>query len=523
MELLEESQRAVYNKAEGSLAFFLQQAWPVIEPGTPYQHNWHIDCVAEHLQAVQRGEITRLIINQPPRSLKSLLVSVCWPAWCWALDPKLRWMFASYSASLAAYHSVLRRLLIQSDWYRHNWDKVCLTDDQNLKMEFANTHRGIMTATSVGGSAIGKGGDILVFDDPLNPTEAASPVMRENANRWIRQSFLTRLNDKHTGRIVGVMQRLHEQDTSGMLLAMGGWTHLCLPAEAERRTVVPFPGGRTKLRKPGDLLFPAREGRAELDRRKVELGSYGYAGQYQQRPSPAEGGMLKREWWRFWYPREMTPPAPITVRREDGSLRECPQCPLPDRFDESLLSWDMAFKGASGSDYVVGQYWARCAAEKYLIDQQRAQADFPTTLQMVLRMVARYPEADAVLVEDKANGPAVLQTLRREVGGLIPVTPAGGKESRVHAVAPAIEAGNVYLPHPSACAWVEPFIERAAAFPNAEHDDEIDAMSQALLRLKGHALPWPIEDLAPDEDAAWHALLERLGIPPDAQELHTGW
>lgn len=492
----------------------------MLEPTNPLQPNWHIRYIAEHLETVFHGDCTRLIINQPPRSLKSLLVSVCWPAWCWVHDPSLRWMFASYSASLAAFHSLLRRMLIQSDWYQGNWGQtVRLRGDQHQKMEFANTRRGMMIATSVGGTAIGKGGDILVFDDPLNPTEAASPAMRETANTWIRRSFLTRLNDPQRGRIVGVMQRLHEQDTTGLLLAQGGWTHLCLPAEAEAHEVLVSPrtGEVMEERNPGDLLFPAREGAAELARKRIELGSYGYAGQYQQRPSPAEGGLLKRHWWRFWYPRDVDAPPPVTVPQEDGSQVTCAQAPLPEAFDETLLSWDMAFKGTDSSDYVVGQCWARQGTEKFLLDQERQQADFPATIQLVLAMLRRHPQAGAVLVEDKANGPAVLQVLAREVAGLIPVNPAGGKEARVHAVSPAIEAGNIYLPHPALHPWVHAFIERAAAFPHAAHDDELDALSQALLRLKKHDLPWPASDDDPDDD--WQSLLSRLGIAVEER----GW
>lgn len=513
-------------EAETSLSSFLRQAWHVIEPGTVYRHNWHIDCICEHLEAVYRGQITRLLINEPPRSLKSVVVSIMWPVWCWLHDPALRWMFTSYSASLSTFHSVLRRLLLQSDWYQQRWgERLHLLGDQNQKTEFANDRLGMMIATSVGGTSIGKGGDILVFDDPLNPTEASSPVQRENANTWIRQGFLTRLNDKKSGRIVGVMQRLHEQDTSGMLLDMGGWTHLCLPAEAEKRTVITFPiSGRTVVREAGDLLFPEREGPEELARRKVELGAYGYAGQYQQRPSPEEGGVLKRHWWKFWYPRGAEVPAPVTAKRADGSVATCAQVPLPERFDEELLSWDMTFKDTAGADYVVGQAWGRSGADMYLRGQERAQADLPATISLVRRMVSRYPQATAVLVEDKANGPAVLQMLRREVAGLIPVNPQGGKVARINAVAPLIEAGNVYLPHPQLFPWVWEFIERAAAFPNAAHDDEEDALSQALLRLKRHDVTWPeCDEPSNSDDEQWNDLLERLDIQPENHATPTGW
>ena len=521
--LLQVGPTARQRHAEDALRWFLCQAWPILEPTTPFIDNWHIDCIAEHLEAVAAGQIRRLLINQPPRSLKSTLVSICWPVWCWSARPELRFMFASYSQSLAAFHSVQRRLLLRSDWYRRAWPQVRLTRDQNQKHEFSNTRQGMMIATSVGGTAIGKGGDILVFDDPLSPTEAASAAMRQTTNDWIRQGFLTRLNHPSTGCVVGVMQRLHAEDTAGMPLAMGDWHHLCLPAEAEERQVISFPmSGKQLIREPGDLLFPAREGREELARKKRQLGSYAYAGQYQQRPAPAEGGLLKRCWWRFWYPTPQwhgrpgheeilstadnrnanyqengsftggtpvppgTVPPPVTVRLDDGALYVCPQVALPEYFPYILQSWDMAFKETEASDFVVGQVWGNCQADKFLLEQLRGRMDFPKTLASVRALAERYPQAYAILIEDKANGAAVVSTLQREISGIIAVSPEGGKEARVHAVAAGIEAGNVYLPHPACFPWVQELIEECAAFPNATHDDQVDALSQALLRYIQH-------------------------------------
>ncbi len=517
-----------------SLVNFIDRAWLTLEPGTPYQHNWHIDCIAEHLQAVTSGQIRRLIINQPPRSLKSTLVSICWPVWSWITDPESRWMFASYAQSLSTFHSLQRRLLIQSDWYQDAWPHVQLARDQNQKMEFNNTRQGMMIATSVGGTSIGKGGDVLVFDDPLSPTEAASEAARLNANDWIRQGFLTRLNDPKTGRIVGVMQRLHEEDTTGMLLAMGEWTHLCLPAEAEERLVVHFPvSGRELVRESGDILFPGREGVEELARKRIELGSYAYAGQYQQRPSPAEGGLLKRAWWRFWYQGSTPAPAPVTVRLVDGTAHECAQIALPDpRYNrdtplhERLQSWDMAFKETETSDFVVGQYWARRGADKFLLDQVRGRWDFPATLQVVRDCSARWLLASAILIEEAANGAAVVASLRHDIAGIIPIKPSGGKEARVNACAPAIEAGNVYLPHPlmPGFGWVQAFIDECAAFPNAAHDDQVDAMSQALARLlRANAYSAPPPARPPTAAQRVARDIESIGGPKRPPPISTGW
>ncbi|HEY3416601.1 MAG TPA: phage terminase large subunit, partial [Armatimonadota bacterium] len=489
--------------------------------------NWHIECIAEHLDAVSRGQIMRLIINQPPRSMKSTLVSIMWPVWSWAQCPELRWMFASYAQSLSTFHSIQRRLIIQSPWFRARWGaQVRLADDQNQKMEFYNTRQGMMIATSVGGTSIGKGGDVLVFDDPLNPTEASSLTERETANNWIRQGFLTRLNDQKTGRIVGVMQRLHERDTTGMLLELGGWEHLCLPAEAERRTVIHFPiSGRELVREPGDILFPEREGPAEIARKKIELGAYGYAGQYQQRPSPAGGGILKDCWWRYWYPADRPAPPPVVVTGANGEPCSCPQVPLPMEFERWLESWDCNMIASATSDLTVGQVWAKRGAEKYLLDQVSAHADVTIAMQMVTELSAKWPQAQAKYIEAKAAGPEVIRKLGASLSGLIAVTPKGDKISRVRAVEPTIQAGDVYLPHPTLYPWVSAFVGEHSAFPTGAKDDQVDATSQALSKMLDYAAEEVFGALESEtsEDASWQETLVKLGGVAPGGAVKTGW
>lgn len=288
-------------KAEQSLRAFVEQAWPILEPDTPFIPNWHIDWLVEHLEAVTAGEMTRVLINVPPRSMKSLLVSVLWPAWEWIRRPGGRWIFASHAEALSTKHSLDRRTLLQSAWYQGRWgDQVQLASDQNVKGEFQNTKRGVMIATSTGGSITGKGGDRIIVDDLHNPQQAESDAQRETALAYFRQTLSTRLDNKRTGAIVVVMQRLHERDLSALCLDLG-FVHVCLPAEAETRTDIVFPrSGRTLTRESGELLWPAREGRLELDGQKRLLGSMAYAGQYQQRPVPAGGAIFKREWFQYY-------------------------------------------------------------------------------------------------------------------------------------------------------------------------------------------------------------------------------
>ena len=469
---------------ESSLSAFIQSAWHVIEPNTTYLHNWHVDLISEHLEAVTLGQLRRVIFNIPPRYMKSIQVSVCWPVWWWIKNPSMRFLCVSYSDKLALEHSGKGRSIVRSDWYQKNWGaQIQIASDHDKLSDFANTRGGHRQATSVGGSSTGLGGECLIFDDPMNPREAASKLARKTANDWIRDSFLNRLNDKKKGVIVGVMQRLNEQDTTGMLEEMGGWTIVKLPSVAEERTVISFPRSlREIIREPGDLLFPDREGPEEIAEQRTILREYGFSGQYQQNPSPQEGGLLKRYWWRFWYPSDLPTPQPITVKKEDGTEAECVQIPLPTDLTDHLHSWDMAFKETESSDFVVGQAWAKQSANKFLLGQTRARMDFPKSMQAVKNLKDLYPEAQTILIEDKANGSAVISSLQNEISGIIPVNPEGGKEARVNAVSSGIESGNVYLPHPQYAQWVNSLIEEASAFPKATHDDQVDAMTQALTR-----------------------------------------
>ena len=481
-----------------SLSTYIKHSWPIIEPGAEYLHNWHIDAIAEHLEAVTAGQIKRLIINIPPRYAKSITVTVMWPTWEWLHHPETRWIFASYSASLSTKHSMDRRTIIMSEWYQRNFDKVFKlanagSRDQNMlntKSEFQNDKRGTMFSTSVGGSVTGIGGNRIVIDDPHNPKEAQSDAERRAGITFFDQTLYTRLDDKKKGAIVVVMQRLHESDLTGHLLQQGGWEHLCIPATSEGKTVISLPSGKEIEREDGHILWPEREGKEELEQTKRALGSYAYAGQYQQRPAPSEGGILKRHWWRYWhFPGQKLPP--VTVRLPDGEYLNIENIPLPERFDEQIQSWDMAFKDTKTSAYVAGQAWGRVRADCFLLDQIRDKLDFVKTVEAVKTLTAKWPRAHAKLIEDKANGPAVIASLQHDIPGIIAIPAKDSKEARAHAISPFIEAGNVYLPHPQIFNWVDDLIEEAVSFPNGKYKDQVDTLTQALARLsfEGNKVP----------------------------------
>ena len=418
----------------------------------------------------------------------SSLVTIIGPVWDWVHRPQDRFMFASYDQSLSTKHSVDRRTLIRSQWFQDRFgDRFRLSGDQDVKTEFSNNRRGHMIATSIRGSATGKGGDHIVIDDPLNPKQAPSDKQREETNRLFDQTFSQRLDDKERGTITVVMQRLHEKDLTGHLLEKGGWEHVKLPNPDLRGSVVSFPrSGRKVERPPGDILWPERESPKAVDHAKTSLGSQAFAGQYGQDPSPAEGGIFKRKWWGFWKPAAFELP-PVTIQLPEevvvARLVDLPSVP------EKLQSWDCAFKDTKASDYVVGQVWGARGARRFLLDQVRDRMSFSRTLKEIPKLSELHPDAYAKLIEDKANGPAVIDTLKDEVVGILPVEPQGGKEARAHAVSPQVEGGQVFLPHPAIAPWVWDFIEEAAVFPNGAHDDQVDAMTQALLRLMHHGQP----------------------------------
>lgn len=479
MPSLEEIQA---EKARRSLRAFVEQAWHVLEPSTPFVPGWHIDAICEHLEAVTNGEIFDLLINIPPRHAKSLLL-VFWQAWRWITKPGLRYLCSSYAQTLSNRDSLRCRRLIESPWYQSRYGHIYqLAGDQNAKIRFDNTALGYRIATSVGGIGTGEGADIISCDDPHNVTEAPSALVRKSTIDWWSQTMSTRGNDPKTVARVIVMQRVHEEDLSQWAIDHG-YEHLCMPAEYEGtkyRTSIGWEDPRTQ---DGELLWSEQFGRDEIEKLKESLGSYGAAAQLQQRPAPLEGGIIKRHWWRFWKPKGVDLP-PVRVKLATGELVECPVVERPPAMSQEIQSWDMAFKDTKASAYVAGGVWGRLGANKYLLDQVREKLSFTETLRAVRDLTKAHPRAVTKLVEDKANGPAVISTLKDEIPGLIAVQPEGDKEGRLLAVSPMIESGNVFLPHPALFPWVDDFINEFANFPNSIYKDQIDQTSQALRRLE---------------------------------------
>jgi predicted phage terminase large subunit-like protein len=472
----EEAIRADAALCSGSLRLFLTGAWAVVEPATVFKPNWHIDALCEHLQAANRGEIRRLLINLPPRHMKSLTVSVFFPAWTWTFAPHTRFLTVSYGANLAERDAIRTRDLLRSTWYGERWPELELKGDVNRASRYENTQTGYRIATGVGGEATGEGGDVIIIDDPLKLEEAQSTAALARVVDWHDGTISTRFNDPQTGIEVVVMQRLDERDLAGHLLEQEGWIHLCLPARYE--TSHPFLWPEDPRTREGELLWPAHFPESALTQLEQSLGSFRAAGQLQQRPAAAEGELLKRGWWQYYDP-SYTHPDKITM--------------LP-KFTLIVASWDTAFENKTTSDYVVGQLWGVSGPDRYLLYSYRRHANLQGTIE-AMRHVHRWGEerwpqaAHAILIEKAANGAEIVNQLKRELPGVLPIIVSNDKITRALAAALAAEAGNVYLPGraaPDTAAgyhapdWVANFIEEAATFPNGRHDDQVDAFSQAM-------------------------------------------
>ena len=470
-----------------SLKEFTKSCWPTIEPGREFFDNWHIDAISEHLQAVVEGDIKRLIINIPPRHMKSISVAVALPAWAWTIQPEKRFLFASYAASLSVRDSVKCRRLITSRWYQNHFgDGFTLTGDQNQKQRFENDKTGQRIATSVDGALTGEGGDIIVIDDPHNVREAESSAVREGVLDWWDQAMQTRLNDPKTGAFILIMQRVHENDLTGHILANEHeeWDHLCLPARYEighptpPRSRLYFTDPRTK---EGELLWPDRLDEGTLMKLERSLGAYASAGQLQQRPMPKGGGILRAEWWVPW----------------DGD-------DLPD-IEYVIQSWDTAFSTKEKSSYSARTTWGvfRKAGQvnAIVLDMWYDRVTYPELRRIAQDSYYEY-EPDAVLIEKKASGQSLLQDLRMAGIPVLEYSPDRDKEARAHASSALLEDGRIWFP--SNKKWAKNLIDICAAFPAGDNDDIVDTCTQAWLRLrKGwfvtHSQDYEDEDYEPKQ------------------------
>ena len=443
-----------------SLAEFAKRAWKVLEPAAELKWGWALDAICLHLEAVTRGEITRLLVNVPPGSMKSLLTSVIWPAWEWGPRglPEMRFIGTAHEEQLAIRDSRRCRDLIKSEWYQSLWP-IELASDLDGKREFGNTQKGVRQARAFT-SMTGVRGDRVILDDPVSADNANSAAKLDAVRIAFTETLPTRVNSEKSA-IVVIMQRLNEKDVSGVILEMGlPYVHLCIPMrfEPDRRctTAIGWTDPRTH---EGELMFPERFGEEQVRELEKTLGSYGTAGQLQQRPSPRGGAILKTPWFRYW--------------------RALP--PLDFRF----IGVDTAQKTETRHDFSVLQCWARSmTGEAVLIDQVRGKWESPELLVQARAFWMKHLHSSlgatlrGMYVEDKVSGTGLIQTLRREGVPVLPIPRSKDKISRGDDAAPFIESGNVLLPQDAP--WLSEFLDEAATFPAGAHDDQLDPMFDAV-------------------------------------------
>ncbi len=484
---------------ERSLRAFVSDAWRFVDPA-PFQDNWHVDVICEHLEAVSRGQIRDLIVNQPPRTQKSLTVAVFWPVWDWLAHPGRRFLFNSYAIDLSVRDAVRARRLIDSWWFQARWgDRFQLVGDQNVKSRYENDHGGYRLSSSVGGSNTGEGGDILAFDDPHNVKEGESDTKREGTVLWWNEVMPSRKNDPKTSARVVVQQRVHDRDVVGVSLAEGGWHHLCLPMEYEPKvyaTGVSLPDGSEQQLSLGEacpvtgsphdprtvegqLMWPERFPPEEVAKLRRQLGSYAYSAQYQQDPHPRTGAVFDPNW-----------------------LRDLPR-PLQRQTLTLVQAWDLNWSEKDTADYTVAATVGMDSLEQLFLlsilrdrfdgTEDPDDPDQPTKLDLAMaeHIIATRPQL--VVVEIGAFKQAATHQLIRRVRKLlrgryacpiVGVEVSTDKVMRARILEGPGQAGELYADRQAP--WWPAFAAEASRFPLGEHDDQVDAYDLAVTAALEH-------------------------------------
>lgn len=472
--------------ARRSLADFFRLSWSVLEPSTPLVWNWHLEAVCEHVQALLEGRIPsrNLVVNVPPGSSKSRIVSVCTTPWMWLRSPGWRAIYSSANPRNVTRDSVYARQLIESAWYQESFNPSWeLAPDQNTKLHYKNTAGGFRQAFGAGAKVTGDRADALFMDDMLDAADAANPkgeskAAREEFARWYDNAFANRVNDMRRSTRCMVAQRLHEADPVGHVMKSGDWEALVIPQEFELIKVNPNAADSPKVRRPptsigwddprkveGELLDPVRFPADELAKERRRLGSRGYAAQHQQRPAPAEGAILKRSWFK-WY---QTP--------KDGNGTQLPPAGIVKALGITRVGvgWDTALGEKTTNDYTAGVAMGEAPNRFYVLDRVKDRIDAPSVKATVVQVHTKWSAAvDVVEGGSSASGKATAQTLRASTNLPIIEQPVmSDKVTALNSVAPTVEAGVIYLPEDQP--WALELVESLVAFPTAEHDDDVDA------------------------------------------------
>ena len=437
------------------LPSFIAKCFATLDPGQTYHENWHVHHIAHQLTRVSAGEVKRLMINIPPRHLKSICVTVAYTAWLMGHNPSRKIITVSYGSELAEELAGHFRMIVESAWFQQAFPAFRIKSARRGKI--ATTENGFRLAVGIGGSILGRGADLIVIDDPMKASAAYSEAERRKVHEFYDNTLSTRLNNKREGAVIMIMQRLHEDDLCGHVLEREDWEQTVIPAIATEATDIqlgPRPGNVYR-RKPGELIQPERDDEATLNQQCRILGSTSFEAQYQQNPVPPGGNAIRREWLRYY---DVAP-----------------------QLDLVMVSWDTASTIGAASDYSVGTVWGMKGADLYLLDVVRGRYEVPDLRRQVQRLHADH-NASATVIEETELGRAITQEMR-QTSGLRPIMirPHFGKEARLLAQAPKFESGQVLLPRQAS--WLGAYISELLAFPAGKHDDQVDSTSQALLWL----------------------------------------
>jgi len=440
---------------------FSKECFKQLHNGKEWDDNWHIEYLCNRLQKEAQRVVKgiprekHILINIPPRTLKSELVNVYFSVYLWILKNDIQFISSSYSASLSISLSVQARRIIESDWFIEHFPEVQISKDENTKSKFTTQTGGLRYSTSTGGTVTGMGGDVIVIDDPQNPQLARSEVERLNANQFFDETLRSRLNDPKTGVFIVIMQRLHENDLTGHLLSIEKehWEHICLPAEATK-SVHPI---ELIDKYTNGLLFEYRLSQKVLNSFKTGLGSYGYSGQYLQQPSPSDGGIIKSNWFQI--------------------VREIPKEGVVDFY------LDTAYTSKQENDATALMACVNVGDFLYIKEIKAVRLEFPELIKEIIHFTTQngYNNSSRVFIEPKASGKSVVQQLKRSTGLNVieDEPPSQDKVSRVNSVSAIIEANRVMLLDGR---WIDGFLNECSTFPNGNHDDMVDVLTMALDR-----------------------------------------
>lgn len=454
---------------------FIERSFAELNPQALFQYGEYIELLAATLERCRTGRTKRLIINLPPRTLKSHAASVAFPAWLLGHDPATQIICASYGQDLADKHARDCRTLMSSSFYRRVFPGTALSEARNSVGDFMTTAQGVRMATSVGGVLTGRGADVIILDDILKPDDALSETRRKAANDWYFNTLLSRLNSKEHGIIIIVMQRLHQEDLVGEVMDREAWEVLSLPAIAvddERHEYQTLFGNQCFTRKLGEALHAERDSVATYRRIRESIGDYNFQSQYQQDPIPLEGGLIKREWLKFYAPEE-----------------------APDSFRMIVQSWDTANKAGEMNDFSVCTTWGILERKFYLLHVHRMRLTFPALKRAAKDLYERF-QPHKVVIEDKASGTSLIQELSNE--GLYGVetyqhAPGSDKFMRTAAQSMKFESGQVLLP--TEASWLDDYLRELTGFPGTKFDDQVDSTTQALDFMSSDACRLSIYDV----------------------------